>query len=148
MRLFQGRSLWCDHCHFISFRFHYVLSPQPTPATLFLVKRCKWVAAEEQEKLEHIEAIRKHKFDHLGTADLNAYVDFASVRHSAKEASCAEPCHLANVSVHGPITQSQFLGSLGINFRVEALLHNCIEEQVQSLRTGYWRLVGDGEAPF
>ncbi|KAJ0100156.1 hypothetical protein Patl1_22116 [Pistacia atlantica] len=71
---------------------------QPTPATLFLVKRCKWAAAEEQEKLEHIEAIRKHKFinifDNLGTADLSAYVDFSSVRHSAEEASGAEPCHL------------------------------------------------------
>jgi len=53
-----------------------------------------------------------------------------------------------NISVHGPITQSQFLGSLGINFRVEALLQNCTEEQADSLRTGYWRLVGDGEAPF
>jgi NADH dehydrogenase [ubiquinone] 1 alpha subcomplex assembly factor 7 len=46
------------------------------------------------------------------------------------------------------MTQSQFLGSLGINFRVEALLQNCTEEQAESLRTGYWRLVGDGEAPF
>jgi NADH dehydrogenase [ubiquinone] 1 alpha subcomplex assembly factor 7 len=53
-----------------------------------------------------------------------------------------------DISVHGPITQSQFLGSLGINFRVEALLQNCTEEQAESLRTGYWRLVGDGEAPF
>lgn len=52
------------------------------------------------------------------------------------------------VSVHGPITQSQFLGALGINFRVESLLQNCTEEQAESLRTGYWRLVGDGEAPF
>lgn len=54
----------------------------------------------------------------------------------------------ADVSVHGPMTQSQFLGSLGINFRVEALLEKCSEEQAESLRTGYWRLVGDGEAPF
>lgn len=46
------------------------------------------------------------------------------------------------------MTQSQFLGSLGINFRVEALLHNCTVEQAESLRTGYWRLVGEGEAPF
>lgn len=54
-----------------------------------------------------------------------------------------------DVTVHGPITQSQFLGSLGINFRVEALLKNCKDdEQAESLRTGYWRLVGDGEAPF
>lgn len=53
-----------------------------------------------------------------------------------------------DVSVHGPMTQSQFLGSLGINFRVEALLQNSTEEQAESLRTGYWRLVGEGEAPF
>lgn len=53
-----------------------------------------------------------------------------------------------NVCVHGPMNQSQFLGSLGINFRVEALIQNCTEEQAESLRTGYWRLVGEGEAPF
>ena len=53
-----------------------------------------------------------------------------------------------DVSVYGPMTQSQFLGSLGINFRVEALLQNCTDEQAESLRTGYWQLVGDGEAPF
>ncbi|RWW09607.1 hypothetical protein GW17_00026906 [Ensete ventricosum] len=92
-----------------------------------------------------LRGIRKHKFvdilDNPGSADLSAYVDFASVRHSAEEVS-------DNISVHGPITQSQFLGSLGINFRVEALLQNCTEEQAESLRTGYWRLVGDGEAPF
>jgi NADH dehydrogenase [ubiquinone] 1 alpha subcomplex assembly factor 7 len=131
----------------------------------------------------HVQAIRKHKFVHIlddpGSADLSAYVDFASIRHSALEASglC---CHFLfknvlalltlllilliarlafltydfvavfaeDVSVHGPMTQSQFLGSLGINFRVESLLQNCTEEQAESLRTGYWRLVGDGEAPF
>uniref|UniRef100_A0A0D9V2E8 Protein arginine methyltransferase NDUFAF7 n=1 Tax=Leersia perrieri TaxID=77586 RepID=A0A0D9V2E8_9ORYZ len=94
---------------------------------------------------DSLQAIRKHKFvdilDNPGSADLSAYVDFASIRHSAKEAS-------DYISVHGPMTQSQFLGSLGINFRVEALLQNCTEEQAESLRTGYWRLVGDGEAPF
>lgn len=45
-----------------------------------------------------MQAIRKHKFvdifDNPGTADLSAYVDFASVRHSAEEASGAYPCHL------------------------------------------------------
>ncbi|GJN18492.1 hypothetical protein PR202_gb05659 [Eleusine coracana subsp. coracana] len=94
---------------------------------------------------DSLQAIRKHKFvdilDEPGSADLSAYVDFASIRHSALEAS-------EDVSVHGPINQSQLLGSLGINFRVEALLKNCTEEQAEALRTGYWRLVGDGEAPF
>ncbi|KAL3518944.1 hypothetical protein ACH5RR_021533 [Cinchona calisaya] len=164
--------------------FRFVLSPRPTPATLYLVKRSKWTETEETAKLSHIEicpkamdltqtivkrigsdggaaliidyglngivsdslqAIRKHKFvnilDNPGSADLSAYVDFAAVRHLAEEVS-------ENVTVHGPITQSQFLGALGINFRVEALLENCTDEQADSLRTGYWRLVGEGEAPF
>lgn len=164
--------------------FRFVLSPQPTPATLYLMKRCKWADAGELAKLDHVEicpramdltqtiakrigsdgggaliidyglngivsdslqAIRKHKFVHIldnpGSADLSAYVDFAAVRQSAEEVS-------ENVLVHGPMSQSQFLGSLGINFRVEALLQNCTEEQAESLRTGYWRLVGEGEAPF
>ncbi|XP_034705979.1 protein arginine methyltransferase NDUFAF7 homolog, mitochondrial-like isoform X2 [Vitis riparia] len=177
---------WCekmiDVAEDSSFRF--VLSPQSTPAKLYLMERCKWAGAEEIAKLDQIEvcpkaielthtiakrissdgggalvidygldgivsdslqAIRKHKFvnilDNPGSADLSAYVDFASIRHSAEEAS-------DDVIVHGPITQSQFLGSLGINFRVEALLKNCTDEQAESLRTGYWRLVGEGEAPF
>ncbi|GFP90353.1 NADH dehydrogenase [ubiquinone] complex i assembly factor 7 [Phtheirospermum japonicum] len=163
--------------------FRFVLSPQPTPATLYLMQRCKWAGNEEISRVSHIEvcpkaidltqeianrvsvdgggaliidyglngivadslqAIRKHKFvdilDDPGSADLSAYVDFDAIRHSAEEVS--------DVSVHGPMTQSQFLGSLGINFRVEALLQNCDEEQAESLRTGYWRLVGDGKAPF
>ncbi|KAF3792299.1 NADH dehydrogenase ubiquinone complex I assembly factor 7 [Nymphaea thermarum] len=94
---------------------------------------------------DSLQAIRKHKFvdvlEEPGSADLSAYVDFPSIKHSAEEAS-------ENVFVHGPISQSQFLGSLGINFRVEALLQNGTEEQVDALRTGYWRLVGDGVAPF
>ncbi|GAU39975.1 hypothetical protein TSUD_61650 [Trifolium subterraneum] len=177
---------WCEKMVDVAedSSLHFVLSPHPTPTTLYLLKRAKWAATEEIAKLNQIEicpkaidltqtiverissdgggaliidygldgvvsdslqAIRKHKFVHLlddpGSADLSAYVDFASIRHSAEEAS-------GEVSVHGPITQSQFLGALGINFRVESLLQNCTEEQADSLRTGYWRLVGDGEAPF
>lgn len=165
--------------------FRLVLSPTPTPASVFLAKRCKWATKDEIDKLNQIEvcpsameltesickrigsdgggaliidygqdgvvsdslqAIRKHKFVHIldepGTADLSAYVDFASIRHSAQEAS-------ENVYVYGPITQSQFLGALGINFRVDTLLQNCAtEEQAELLQAGYWRLVGEGEAPF
>ncbi|OWM73974.1 hypothetical protein CDL15_Pgr022245 [Punica granatum] len=94
---------------------------------------------------ESLQAIRKHKFvdilDDPGSADLSAYVDFPAIKYSAEEVS-------EDVSVYGPMTQSQFLSALGINFRVEALLQNCTDEQAESLRTGYWRLVGDGEAPF
>ncbi|XP_021758473.1 protein arginine methyltransferase NDUFAF7 homolog, mitochondrial-like isoform X2 [Chenopodium quinoa] len=178
---------WCEKMVDIEedSAFRFVLSPAPTPATVFLAKRCKWAVKEEVDKLNQIEicpqameltesiskrissdgggaliidyglngiisdslqAIRKHKFvpilDVPGTADLSAYVDFEAIRHSAGEAS-------DNVSVYGPITQSQFLGSLGINFRVETLIQNCeTEEQAELLQAGYWRLVGEGEAPF
>ncbi|CAF1855374.1 hypothetical protein YC2023_052944 [Brassica napus] len=177
---------WCEKMVDVGedSQFRFVLSPQPTPAALYLVKRCTWATPEEKEKLDHVEinpklmdltqeiakrigsdgggaliidyrkdeiisdslqAIREHKFvnilDNPGSADLSAYVDFPSIKHSAEEAS-------ENVTVHGPMTQSQFLGSLGINFRVDALLQNCDDEQAESLRSGYWRLVGDGEAPF
>ncbi|KAK3015296.1 hypothetical protein RJ639_006934 [Escallonia herrerae] len=176
---------WCEKMVDVSedSGFRFVLSPQPTPAALYLMKRFKWAKTEGTNELNQVEicpkameltqtiaerissdgggaliidygldgiisdslqAIRKHKFvdilDDPGSADLSAYVDFAAVKHSAEE--------ISDVSIHGPITQSQFLGSLGINFRVEALLRNCTEEQAESLRTGYWRLVGEGEAPF
>ncbi|KAL9668824.1 hypothetical protein QQ045_006364 [Rhodiola kirilowii] len=178
---------WCEKMVDITEEgssFRFVLSPQPTPAILSLIQRCKWASPEEVAKLQRIEvcpkaieltqsiakrvssdgggsliidygrrgiiseslqAIRKHKFvdilDDPGSADLSAYVDFDAIKHAAEEAS-------GEVSVHGPMTQSQFLGSLGINFRVETLLENCTDEQAESLRTGYWRLVGEGEAPF
>lgn len=42
-----------------SARFRFILSPQPTPATLYLAKRCKWAATEEVAKLEQIEVCPK-----------------------------------------------------------------------------------------
>lgn len=51
-------------------------------------------------------------------------------------------------AVYGPITQSQFLGALGINFRLESLVQNATDEQAEALQLGYWRLVGDGPAPW
>ncbi|KAM7270955.1 hypothetical protein ACFE04_030169 [Oxalis oulophora] len=77
-------------------------------------------------------AIRKHNFvnilDIQGSPDLSAYVDFSAIKHSAEEAS-------ETVSVYGLMTQLNFFGSLGINFRVEVLLQNCTDEQVESMRT-------------
>ena len=40
-------------------RFRFVLSPQPTPATLYLAKRCKWASTEEIAKLGQIEVCPK-----------------------------------------------------------------------------------------
>ncbi|CAI5486086.1 unnamed protein product [Closterium sp. Naga37s-1] len=62
-------------------------------------------------------AIRKHEFvnvlDAPGTADLSAYVDFAALRQTVIDSKFP-------ARAYGPITQSQLLGRLGINFRVEA----------------------------
>ncbi|XP_038981216.1 uncharacterized protein LOC108511770 isoform X2 [Phoenix dactylifera] len=77
------------------------------------------------------EAFRKHEFLNIpyspGLADPSAYVDFASIRHSAEEVS-------EHISVYDPITQSWFLGFRRINFGVEALLQ---EEKVEAQKTGY-----------
>lgn len=40
-------------------RFRVVLSPQPTPATLYLLKRCKWAETEDISKLNQIEVCPK-----------------------------------------------------------------------------------------
>ena len=48
----------------------------------------------------------------------------------------------------GPTTQSKLLGALGINFRLESLMQCATGEEAEELQMGYWRLVGDGEAPW
>ena len=48
----------------------------------------------------------------------------------------------------GPTTQSNLLGALGINFRLESLLQSATGKEAEELQMGYWRLVGDGEAPW
>ena len=40
-------------------RFRFVLSPQPTPAKLYMMERCKWAGAEEIAKLDQIEVCPK-----------------------------------------------------------------------------------------
>eukprot|EP00850_Spirogloea_muscicola_P020329 SM000212S06922 [mRNA] locus=s212:103536:106650:- [translate_table: standard] len=82
-----------------------------------------------------------HLFDEPGSADLSAYVDFAALRQAVEEAD-------AGAQAYHPITQSNFLGLLGINFRLEALLQAATDEQVEALQLGYWRLVGSGEPPW
>ncbi|CAM6127199.1 unnamed protein product [Calypogeia fissa] len=88
-----------------------------------------------------LQAIRKHQFVNVledpGSADLSAYVDFSAIRSAVK--------NVGGASVYGPVTQSKFLGSLGINMRLERLLNAATsEEQQEALQLGYWILVGDG----
>jgi NADH dehydrogenase [ubiquinone] 1 alpha subcomplex assembly factor 7 len=65
---------------------------------------------------ETLQAVRAHKyanpFDAPGTVDLSAHVDFATLGAAAM---------VAGASVHGPVPQRDFLGSLGIASRAAAL---------------------------
>ncbi|KAF6155735.1 hypothetical protein GIB67_007172, partial [Kingdonia uniflora] len=110
-------------------------------------KRCKWAAMDEFDKLDHIEICPK------GMDLTNKIAKRIRWRSSYKSIHSSLPKLILgrqkDISIHGPISRSQFLGFLGINFRVEALQQNCTEEQGEWLRNdGYWQLVGDGEAPF
>ncbi len=63
-----------------------------------------------------LQAVRHHRyanpFDTPGSVDLSAHVDFATLRAAAIVAGSA---------VHGPVSQRDFLGSLGIASRAAAL---------------------------
>ncbi len=50
-----------------------------------------------------------------------------------------------DVAVHGPIPQAQFLGGLGIEARLDALLERATMEEQTSLINGFNRLVGSQE---
>lgn len=67
---------------------------------------------------DSIRGIRDHKFvcnilEDPGLVDLSANVDFSALR-TAVEAS-------GTATAHGPVTQSEFLQTLGITHRLEAI---------------------------
>lgn len=65
---------------------------------------------------ETLQAVRHHKpanpFDRPGEVDLSAHVDFATLGAAAT---------LTGSTVHGPVSQRDFLGSLGIAARAASL---------------------------
>eukprot|EP00192_Tetraselmis_astigmatica_P004121 CAMPEP_0117682992 /NCGR_PEP_ID=MMETSP0804-20121206/20064_1 /TAXON_ID=1074897 /ORGANISM="Tetraselmis astigmatica, Strain CCMP880" /LENGTH=496 /DNA_ID=CAMNT_0005493359 /DNA_START=181 /DNA_END=1672 /DNA_ORIENTATION=+ len=88
-----------------------------------------------------LQGIREHRqvpvLESPGKVDLSAWVDFSAVRQAVAEESEA-----GSVATHGPVTQSHFLHSLGIQARLESLLQVANEQQKESLQQGYLRLVG------
>jgi len=68
------------------------------------------------EGADTLQALKHHKkvdpIETPGEADLTAHVDFFRVAELARE---------ANIAVHGPITQAQFLRGLGIELRANTL---------------------------
>lgn len=85
-----------------------------------------------------LAAIRQHRFVHLfdrpGTADLSAWVDFDALRAGVKKSG-------TDAVMYGPVTQAHFLKGLGIEYRLERLLEQAKEEELDGLIAGYRRLV-------
>ncbi|KAG1463980.1 hypothetical protein G6F56_005177 [Rhizopus delemar] len=89
-----------------------------------------------------LRAIKNHEIIHPmrdpGTADLSADVDFSFLKQVIKERS--------DISSYGPITQTNFLQSLGIQARVEKLFRNAkSSESRKAILDGAERLM-DPEA--
>ena len=86
-----------------------------------------------------LQAIRRHAFvDPLaepGEADLTVHVDFARMAQAALRAGAA---------VHGPVRQGDFLLSLGLAEREQALSGKATPEQAQAIRAGFDRLTERG----
>ena len=83
-----------------------------------------------------LAAIRRHRpegvLDNPGEADLSAHVDFAAVAASAAGGGAA---------VYGPVTQGDFLRTLGAEARLAALLRQARPEQRAALASGLARLI-------
>ncbi|KAI7866521.1 S-adenosyl-L-methionine-dependent methyltransferase [Spinellus fusiger] len=85
-----------------------------------------------------LRAIRKHKIVHPmtnpGSADLSADVDFNLLKEAIRKN--------ASVAAYGPVTQSFFLQSLGIQARLEMLIRNeKSAESRKNLIRGFQRLL-------
>lgn len=85
---------------------------------------------------ETLQCVKSHEFSTLfdtpGSCDITAHVDFENVANIA----------LADgLTVHGPVTQGQFLRGLGIEHRAERLWSVANEAQRESISTGLKRLI-------
>lgn len=82
-----------------------------------------------------LQAVRRHAYaDPLvepGTADLTAHVQFAAL---------AEKARAAGLATHGPITQAEFLGRLGIVERTQRLMA-ANPERAGEIETAVQRLI-------
>ena len=85
---------------------------------------------------ETLQAVRGHAFanpfDAPGNVDLSAHVDFATLAAAA----CVEGC-----TVHGPVSQRDFLGALGIAQRAAALA-KASPDRADEIMAAYQRLLG------
>lgn len=94
---------------------------------------------EDQALCNSIRAIKNHKYlsekemlETPGTADLSAYVNFQSLRETAKS--------VKGITSSGPIPQGLFLEAMGMNIRLQVLKKK-MASSAKRLETDYQRLV-------
>ena len=95
---------------------------------------------ESQGRGSSLQAIRGHNMVNPlvdpGFADLSCHVDFSLVSETARR---------SGVTVHGPVSQRQFLLELGIEHRANALVANASEDQKVKCGQALHRLIGKDE---
>jgi NADH dehydrogenase [ubiquinone] 1 alpha subcomplex assembly factor 7 len=88
---------------------------------------------------ETMQAVRRHDYHDIladpGEADLTAHVDFAAL---------AEAAH-PHAALHGPVTQSAFLRSLGIEMRAQQLAQRATDGQRRDIESALHRLIDPAE---
>lgn len=81
-----------------------------------------------------LQSIARHKYSDVleapGTKDITAHVDFSLLKAVGDSL----------VDIHGPVTQGEFLASLGIGARAEALTEQATPEQRKDIMTALHRL--------
>lgn len=89
---------------------------------------------------ETLQAVKGHAYHDVlsdpGQADLTAHVDFSALTRSAME---------AGARAHGPVTQGDFLESLGISARTGTLLGTASAAQAEDIKSAHKRLVDRDE---
>ena len=79
-------------------------------------------AYDEPPRIETLQAVREHRQEHEltspGEADLSSYVCFSQLREELQSPFSTE----RPLAVDGPVTQSEFLGQLGIMERASRLM--------------------------
>lgn len=84
-----------------------------------------------------LQSLRQHKslnvLEAPGQADITAHVDFSIIKNTAKSSS-------SDIRVYGPITQSDFLNTLGINIRADILTKKLDRDRRENILSGVKRL--------
>lgn len=91
-----------------------------------------------------LQAVREHRFEHPltspGEADLSVQVDFARAACQMRVAQEAHIEDAAAFEIDGPVTQTDFLGALGIVERAQSLMQ-ANPARANNIETGVARLI-------